>query len=154
MRKQSSKLGVGATWVVVADSGRADFYIRHQRLSPMEPVHSITAPDARTKEHDLGSDSPGRSFDSKGLGRHAMEPGQTGKEHMRETFAHRIADELDAGRIANNYQHLVIVAGPKLLGDIRAKLSHATGQLVTAEIDKEMTAQDVSVICADIDEQT
>jgi len=119
----------------------------------MEPVHSLTAPDARKKERDLGSDSPGRAFDIKGSGRHAMEPGQTGKEHLRETFAHRIADELDAGRIANKYQHLVIVAGPKMLGDIRGKLSHATGQLVADEIDKEMTAQDLSVICAEIDKQ-
>jgi len=151
MRKQSSKLGVGATWVVVADSGRADFYVRHQRLSPMESVRSITNPNARMKEQDLSSDSPGRAFDSKGSGRHAMEPGQSGKEHMRENFARRIADELGAGRIANEYQHLVIVAGPKLLGDIRGKLSHATGQLVTVEIDKEMTAQDLPVICAEID---
>ncbi len=154
MRKQSSKLATGATWVVVADSSRADFYIRYKRLDPMEPINSLTAPDARTKEQDLTSDSPGRAFDSKGSGRHAMEPGQTGKEHMRENFARRIADELEAGRIAHEYQHLVIVAGPKLLGDIRGKLSNATAKLVSVEIDKEMTTQELSVICANIDEQT
>ena len=83
-----------------------------------------------------------------------MEPGQTGKEHLRENFARQVADELDAGRIANKYRHLVIVAGPALLGDIRGKLSRATRQLITAEIDKEMTSLDLSSICAEIDEQT
>jgi protein required for attachment to host cells len=154
MRKQSSELTTGATWVVVADSSRADFYIRHQRFSPMELVHSVTAPDARTKEHDLSSDAPGRTFDIKGSGRHAMEPGQTGKEHLRENFARQVASELDAGRVANKYRYLAIVAGPELLGVIRGKLSRATQQLVTAEIDKEMTSLDLSTICAELDEQT
>ena len=154
MRKQSGKLAPGATWVVVADSSQADFYIRHQHLSPMEPVHSLTSPDARSKERDLSSDAPGRTFDIKGSGRHAMEPGQTGKKHLRENFAHQIADELDAGRIANKYKRLVIVAAPKMLGDIRGKLSRATRQLVTVEIDKEMTNLELPVICTEIDEQT
>ena len=154
MKKQSSKLTTGATWVVVADSSRADFFIRHQRFSPIEPIHSLTAPDARAKEHDLVSDAPGRTFDIKGSGRHALEPRHTGKEHLRENFAHQIAGELDAGRIANKYEHLVIVATPKLLGDIRTKLTSATRQLVMTEIDKEMTGQDLSVICAEIDKQT
>ena len=154
MRKQSSKLTTGATWVVVADSSRADFYVRHQRFSPMESAHSLTAPDARAKEHDLSSDAPGRTFDIKGSGRHALEPGQTGKEHLRENFSRQVAGELDAGRIANKYRQLVIGAGPELLGDIRGKLSRATRQLITAEIDKEMTSLDLSAICAEIDEQT
>jgi protein required for attachment to host cells len=83
-----------------------------------------------------------------------MEPGQTGKEHLRENFARQVAGELDAGRVANKYRRLVIVAGPQLLGDIRGKLSRATRQLVAAEIDKEMTSLDLSTICAEIDEQT
>jgi protein required for attachment to host cells len=153
MNKKSGELQTGATWVVVADSSRADFYVRHKRYSPMEPLHNITAPDARTRERDLGSDTPGRSFDSKGSGRHALEPSHTAREHLRENFAHLIADILDAGRVENKYQHLVIVAAPKLLGDIRAKLSSATQQLVSAEIDKDMTGQDLSVICALIDAQ-
>ncbi len=151
MRKKSSELAAGPTWVVVADASRADFYIRHKRFSPMEPVQSLTSPDARAKEQDLGSDAPGRAFDSKGSGRHAMEPDHSGKEHLRENFAHQIADELDAGRVANKYQHLVIIAAPHLLGDIRGKLSRATRQLVTTEIDKEMTALDISAICTEID---
>jgi protein required for attachment to host cells len=86
-------------------------------------------------------------------GRQPEVPSQTAREHLRENFAHLIADILDAGRVENKYQHLVIVAAPKLLGDIRAKLSSATQQLVSAEIDKEMTGQDLSVICALIDAQ-
>ena len=129
MRKNSGELPTGATWVVVADSSRADFYIRPKHFSPMESVHSLTSPDARTKERDLGSDTPGRSFDIKGSGRHALEPGQTARAHLRENFARQIADALDKGRIANEYQHLIIVAAPKMLGDIRIKLSSATRQL-------------------------
>lgn len=80
-----------------------------------------------------------------------MEPDHSGKEHLRENFAGQIADALDTGRVARKYQHLVIIAAPHLLGDIRGKLSRATRQLVTAEIDKEMTDRNLSAICAEID---
>jgi protein required for attachment to host cells len=139
------------TWVVVADAGHADIYLRKKRFGPLERAQSLDASDARLKEHDLSSDAPGRTFDREGVGRHSYEPAHTAKEHARENFARRITRDLDAGRIADDFQHLVIVAAPALLGDIRKHLSRATHHLVSAEIDKEMTGMDLSAICAEID---
>ena len=141
------------TWVVVADSGRADIYSRQKRFSPLEPVQRLTEPEARSKEHDFASDAPGRSFDSHGQGRHAMEPDQTAKEHLRERFVRRISDVLESARNDDLFQQLVIVAAPAVLGALRQQLSQAVQKQVVAEIDKNMTDRDQETIASLIDGQ-
>lgn len=141
------------TWVVVADSGRADIYSRQKRFSPLEPVQRLTEPEARSKEHDFASDAPGRSFDSHGQGRHAMEPDQTAKEHLRERFVRRISDVLESARNDDRFQQLVIVAAPAVLGALRQQLSQPVQQQLVAEIDKNMTDQDQAAIASLIDGQ-
>jgi protein required for attachment to host cells len=141
------------TWVVVADSGRADIYSRQKRFSPLEPVQRLTEPEARSKEHDFASDAPGRSFDSHGQGRHAMEPDQTAKEHLRERFVRRISDVLESARNDDLFQQLVIVAAPAVLGALRQQLSHPVQKQLVAEIDKNMMDQDQAAIASLIDGQ-
>ena len=151
MTNKTSELMTGVTWVVVADASRADIYSRQKRFSPLEPVQSLTEPEARSKERDLASDAPGRAFDIGGAGRHAMEPDHTGKEHLRESFVRRIADVLETGRNTDRFQKLVIVAAPAVLGELRAQLSSVVQRQVVAEFDKHMTDQDMADIVRLID---
>jgi protein required for attachment to host cells len=150
--KQDESL-TGVTWVLVADSGRVDIYSRQKRFSPLESVQRLTEPDARLKAHELASDAPGRSFDSHGQGRHAMEPDQSAKEHLRESFVRRISDVLESARNEGRFQQLVIVAAPAVLGALRQQLSQAVQKQVVAEIDKNMTDQDQETIASLIDGQ-
>ena len=151
MTKNTNELTTGVTWVLVADASRAEIYSRKKRRSPLEPVQSLDEPEARSREGDLVSDSRGRSFDSGGEGRHAMEPDQSVKDHLLVSFANRIADVLESGRSADRYQHLVIIAAPALLGELRARISGTTRALVSAEFDKHMTGQAPADIAALID---
>lgn len=139
-------------WVVAADSTRAEIYRRRKRFSELELVRTLLEPMGRAKESELSSDAPGRAFDSAGAGRHAMEPEQTAREHLRESFARRIAEELDGGRTSGAYRGLVLVAGPDMLGALRGRLSRATQRLVALEIVKDMTGMDAACIAAEIDE--
>lgn len=143
--------GRGVTWVVVADAARAQIFSRTERFSALEPLRVIDEPRARSRERDLIADSPGRSFDSHGQGRHAMDPGQSAKAQLREAFARRIAAEVESGRAADRFQHLVIVATPDMLGAVRAQLSRAAQRLVTREIAKQMTQAEPATIAAEID---
>ena len=151
MRNDTDELSSGVTWVVVASADRADFYLRQKRYSQLESVQRLEEPGARSKEQDLVSDMPGRAFDSGGQGRHAMESSHTGKEHLRESFVHRIAEALESARSAGRFQHLVIVAAPAVLGELRAQLSGATQKRVTVEIAKHMTGQEPAAVAALID---
>jgi protein required for attachment to host cells len=154
MMQSTNRLSVGPTWVVVADASRADIFLRHKRHSPLEAVQCLTDSEARSKEQDLVADGPGRTFDSAGKGRHAMEPDHTEKEHLRQTFAHRVAHVLESARQADRFKHLVIVAGPAMLGELRAQLDAATAKLVLAEFNKELTGHAPEAIAKLIDAQS
>jgi protein required for attachment to host cells len=151
MTKQTSELISGVFWVVVADASRAKIYSRQQRRGQMELVQSLAEPAARAKQGDFDADAPGRSFDSQGDGRHAMEPDHTAKEHLRETFAHEIAAVLESARNNHRIEQLVVVAAPAMLGALRTQFSDATRKLVVTEISKDVTNEEPAVIAALID---
>jgi len=147
----TKKLSGSTTWVVVADASRAEIFLRHKRHSPLEAVQCLTELEARAKEQDLVADEPGRTFDSVGKGRHAMEPDLTEKERLRRTFAQRISHALEAAHKADRFKHLIIVAAPAMLGELRAQMDKSTAKLIVAEFNKEMTGREPEVIAKLID---
>jgi protein required for attachment to host cells len=145
---QSSRAVIGVTWVVVADAAQAHIYSRQTRHAPLELVQSFAEEQARAAEHELVSDSPGRTFDSMGAGRHSKQPEHTARQNLREAFARHIVDFVEAGRTANRFAHLAIVAAPTLLGELRAHLSQPALQLLSTEIPKHMTTAKPAAIAA------
>jgi protein required for attachment to host cells len=87
----------------------------------------------------LASDRQGRSFDSAGEGRHAMERPTDPKRHAKWSFAHDIADILESERKKNAFERLVVVAAPEVLGDLRSEFGAELQRMVLAEIDKDLT---------------
>lgn len=92
--------------------------------------------------HEQGTDKPGRTVSSTGTARSAME----------ETDWHRLGEERFAAEIAamlyrlahaNKYEALVIVAPPKVLGNLRKALHREVIERITAEIPKELTSHTV-----------
>jgi protein required for attachment to host cells len=144
----TSRAVIGVTWVVVADAAHAQIYARPTRRAPLELVQTFAEEQARAAEHDLLSDSPGRTFDSRGAGRHAKQPEHTMKQNLREAFARHIAEFVEAGRTANRFAHLAIVAAPALLGELRAHLREPTLRLLDVEIHKHMTTAKPAEIAA------
>lgn len=143
-----SRAVIGVTWVVVADAAQAQIYSRKTRRGPLELLQSFTEEQARATEHELLTDSPGRTFDSLGAGRHAKQPEHTAKQNLRIAFARQIADFVEAGRTANSFAHLAIVAAPALLGELRAHFSEPALQLLEIEIPKHMTTAKPEAIAA------
>ena len=62
------------TWIVVADGARFGIY---ENLGPGKGLRELpeeAAEQADPPSREMGTDQPGRSFDSAGQGRHAMAP--------------------------------------------------------------------------------
>lgn len=121
-------------WVVVASNAGAVIYQAESPADPLEKLESLDNSEYRLKEQDLGSDRPGRSFDSAGEGRHAMSPRTDHKEQTAVVFTRRLADRLEAGRLGGEYDTLVLVAAPKTLGRLREQISEATMPMLKHEI--------------------
>ncbi len=123
-------------WVVVCDGKKALI---------LENMGDWKFPNLRTREvfeqtnpptHEQGSDAPGRSIQSSGTARSAME--QTDwHEKAEKDFLQDLAGRLDAAIGAGDMSSLVMVAPPRALGIIRQAYSaHVRGAL-RGEVDKD-----------------
>lgn len=126
------------TWIVVADRSQARFFLVDKKRDTLTEVERLDHPVAYKREGEIVSDRPGRSFNSVGSGRHAMDPEVEHKEQEAIRFAGEIVDALEKARIAERFDDVVLVAGPRFLGSIRQKMSAALTGTVREEIAKNL----------------
>lgn len=66
-------------------------------------------------------------------------PEQTGQQLEEATFAKQLAKRLNAAALADEFSHLVLVADPQTLGQMRPLLHKETLQRQVGEVAKTMT---------------
>ncbi len=126
------------TWILIADAGRAKVLL-HRGGGKLETVEGMSFTFDHKQAHELGADKPGRSFQSVGATRHAVSP-HTDPERLEEKgFAATIVDRLDKAAGQTSFDHLVVVAAPTMLGDLRQALTPRLAALLTATLDKDLT---------------
>jgi protein required for attachment to host cells len=132
-------------WVVVADQSKARFFTVADSRSALHEMGELAHPEARDREQALTSDRPGRAFDSKGQGRHAM--GSTVEPGKQETirFAKQISDHLQAAHNDGRCDRLLLVAGPPLLGLLKENLKTSSG-LDVSVVEKNLGQYDAREI--------
>ena len=123
-------------WIIVTDSVKARIFSRENKNSVLREVEDLTHPSGRKKASELESDKPGRSFDSRGQGRHSMEPAHTRRDKELMVFVEQISDYLSTHQ--DDYDDLIIISPPRLLGLLRKQLDKTVSRKVTQEIDKDM----------------
>jgi len=146
------------TWVLVADGEKALF---------LENVTDDEDPNLRVwreEEHpnppdrDQSANRPGRNKDS-GIDSRGAPGGRDNSPGQRSAFEetdwhllekHRFAEELAETLYKyahrNAFQRIVLVASPKVLGDLRAKLHPEVADKVVAEVPKTLTNHPVTEI--------
>lgn len=127
-----------STWFVVARRSGAIIFSNFGRGTALQIVAEIDNPEGKLQSNALETDRPGRSFDRAGHGRHSLSSEQSAREHVELAFAKRVADYLEKSRCENVFDQLILVAGPRLLGELRAALTTPTQRLVRLEINKEI----------------
>jgi protein required for attachment to host cells len=125
------------TWILVAHRGGARLFEAKGSGGGLMLLQDIPHPEGKLKDKDLGSDEPGRGFDSHGA-RHAFQQEQGPAARIAEQFAKHLAALLDDGRVGHRFQRLVLVAEPHLLGLIRAALPQETAAMVDKTINKDL----------------
>ena len=132
--------------IVVADQAEAIFYDTPSLGTRPEEVARISDPAAHLHDRDFESDRPGRSYESVGGARHAIERENDPRHREAIRFAKRIARRLDDARRRDEYEELIVVAGPPFLGLVRAELSRPTRQRVVHEIRKDLVHSPVEAL--------
>lgn len=140
------------TWYVVADAARAEALVKRRGESGYDTVRTWENPDAHRRDAELGDDRPGRAFDSLGPQRSAMEPRETPKEAAKKDFARDLVAALDAAVASGETDSIVLVASPRLLGEMRAKLPASLAERVRETVAKDYTQLPRAELFARLDE--
>ena len=132
-------------WVIVCDGAKA---------LVLENVGDAKFPNLKTRDvyeqkvlatHEMGTDAPGRSHQSNGHARSAVE--QTDWHDQQETtFLTELAHRLEAAVNSHQVKSLIVVAPPRALGVIRQHYGHALKAAVRAELDKDYVKMPVHEI--------
>ena len=135
-----------AYWVLVADEYQARIFSREKRTSDLVEQASFENPVSRMKTGDVLADRGGRSFDSRGEGRHSMGSDKANpKTESYPAFAKELVQALNKGRQEKKYARLAIAAAPRFLGVLRPALASA-GIEPDLTIDKAIAGHDVGSI--------
>lgn len=126
------------SWILIADrSGARLFEQAHQR-APLVLETTFEHPEGRLKEGEIHADRSGRVHDRMGDQRHGVAREKSAVNDLTEGFVGELADYLRKVRHAQEFQQLVLVADPKLLGRLGEALDPATAALVMGTLPKDL----------------
>jgi protein required for attachment to host cells len=139
--------------ILVADEREAAFFDMTGVGSAPVASGALVNELATLHDRDLESDRPGRGANTGAPGgstaaRHAMDGERSTRKHEMQQFARQVARTIDNARARNEFDRLVIVAGPRMLGWIRESLPPASRSVVAAEVAKDLVHEDTDAVLA------
>jgi protein required for attachment to host cells len=138
-----TQLHIPKNALVLVGDGRKALFLRNKGTPrEVELIVEREMQQHNPDTHEQGTDRPGRKPGSDGVSQSAIE--QTDWHDQAETrFAVEIAEMLYEMEHAHKFNELVVVAPPKMLGDLRAAFHPEVTQCVVAEVPKDLTAHPV-----------
>ena len=132
-------------WVVVADGEKA-LFLRNEgdeKYPNLEVFRELRDENPATR--DQGTDRPGRFNDGPSVHKSAVE--ETDWHRIeKERFAKEIAERLYKAAHRGDFQRLVIVAPPLVMGEKRKEMHKEVEQKVVGEVAKTLTNHTVDEI--------
>ncbi|HZS81412.1 MAG TPA: host attachment protein [Stellaceae bacterium] len=126
-------------WIVIADGSRARIVAPHDRASAYKTLRAFDSPEARRSAHALGEDLPGRVQESAASGRHAVEPRTDAHMHAEAAFLRELATAIVAADQQDSFDHLLLVAQPRVAAALVDQLPHAVKSKITGQLAKDLT---------------
>jgi protein required for attachment to host cells len=134
--------------IVVADERQANFFDASGVNAPLAACGAVQNEAGGMKDTELETDRPGRRFGGASGVRHGSGPIQahhhgvdgerSTQRHELTLFAKEVAQRIEAARVHREFDKLVIVAPPRMLGLLRQSLSAPTQALVASEVAKDL----------------
>lgn len=132
-------------WVLVGDGRKALFLRNEGDAELLDLRRAAVRLDANPPTREQGSDAPGRAMQSVGSVRSAVET--TDWHDLEEhRFAESVADEINEAVRSGACKEIVLVAPPKILGDLRRALSPDAQKRVKGEVAKDLTHHPIGEI--------
>jgi protein required for attachment to host cells len=123
--------------IVIADGEHARF-VQPDRHNALHTIEAFDSASAHQRSSDLGTDRPGRAFESAGMARHGV--GERHDLHAQEKakFARLVAERLNGEAAAGAFDELVVVAPSRSLQPLRDALNTAAAERLVGTLDKDL----------------
>ncbi len=123
--------------IAIADGEHARF-VQQEANNVLRTVNSIDSTSAHLRSRDIGSDQPGRSFESAASAHHAV--GQRHDLHRmeKEKFTRLVAEQLNAASARDEFDELLLVAPPRALHELRETLDAPTEAKLVGTLEKDL----------------
>lgn len=142
------------TWVVVADGEKA--MLLRNLTGPADPQLELVS---QTRQQDVEetkqrSDRPGRRTDGGPQQKSAMEESDP-RDLAKHRFARDLSETLYNHVQKKDFERVILVASPQILGSLRADMHPEVANRVVAEVPKTLTNHSLpkikSVLTAELD---
>jgi protein required for attachment to host cells len=157
-RKTITVVKSPVTWILVANSKQAHVYTR-ERMEKYIPLvgnsrrnqfsevithEPVLVPGMKwhaesANQYETGRNRAGMVFQSFSSTRSMNEPHIDVHEEIRNNFAKTIAGHINRALVEKAFDRLVLVASPKMLGEIKKHLDAKTLKCIAAEMPKDLT---------------
>jgi len=127
---------MSVTWIMVANASQAKLFAHRGPKRGLELIKELLHPESREKTSNLVSD---RSGAYGGPGHGAVGQPADPKHHEAERFAQEVSKELEAGRVKNAYDRLILVASAPFMGLVNHHLPSQVRSKLSESIDKDYT---------------
>jgi protein required for attachment to host cells len=136
------------TWILIADGGCARVLASTGAEHHLAVVPGLSFEADLPANREIGTDRPGRSHESLGAARHAIEPHVDHHAQLKRKFVMSVLDTLAAKHTEGAFDKLIVVAPPTVLGIIRPELKGRLREITVCEIDKDLTKTPIHEIAS------
>jgi hypothetical protein len=95
--------------IVIADGEHVRF-VQPDADNVLRTIGSLASASAHLRSRDIGSDRPGRSFESGAVARHAVGQRHGQHEMEKKRFVHLIGEQINAASGRDEFAELLLVA--------------------------------------------
>jgi protein required for attachment to host cells len=125
--------------VLIADGTKARLLRNKGNALHVDFVTEWELEQENPPTREQGTDKPGRYLAPDRVSRSAVEQTDWHRQ-AEERFAAQVADLLYRMAHAHTFDHLVVIAAPKVLGNLRAAFHPEVATRVLAEVAKDLTS--------------
>jgi protein required for attachment to host cells len=123
--------------IAIADGEHARF-VQPDAANALRTVSSLDSAAAHLHSRDIGSDGPGRTFESAASARHGVGERQDLHAMAKEKFVHLVGEQLNGASGRGEFDELLLVAPPRALAELREALDAATRAKLVGALEKDL----------------
>ena len=123
--------------IAIVDGEHARF-VQPDADNMLRTVGSFDSASAHLRSRDIGSDRPGRAFESAASARHAIGARHDLHTLEKEKFVRLVSEQLSAASARGEFDELLLVAPPRVLHELREALDAATQVKLVGTLEKDL----------------